>query len=258
MLHGPPEVTGDDMVAAMDSVGVDGALLVSPWTMYRFDASYALEVHDAHPGRFGLIKPVDPRRADVGEVVEEWAGVPGAVGARIMMIRDAAPAPDDPGVNAVLDAGGRLGLPINILCWGLLPLVGDLAARHPNTRIVVDHLGLQQPFEPPAPAEPWADLRLVVELAQHDNVAVKVTGACTLAREPFPYPDIWEPLGRLFDAYGFDRLMWGTDWTRAVELLTYEQGVEAFRVTDRLSAADRAALMGGTLTEIYAWSPSTP
>ena len=44
-LPGPAEVTGDDMVAAMDAVGVDGALLVSPWTMYRFDPSYVLEVY---------------------------------------------------------------------------------------------------------------------------------------------------------------------------------------------------------------------
>ena len=43
-LHGPPQVTGDDMVAAMDAVGVDGALLISPYAMYRFDGSYALEV----------------------------------------------------------------------------------------------------------------------------------------------------------------------------------------------------------------------
>jgi hypothetical protein len=49
-----------DMVAAMDAVGVDGALLVSAFTMYRYDASYALEVHAAHPGRFRVIKPVDP------------------------------------------------------------------------------------------------------------------------------------------------------------------------------------------------------
>jgi predicted TIM-barrel fold metal-dependent hydrolase len=256
VLHGPPEVTGDDMVAAMDAVDVDGALLVSPWTMYRFDASYALEVYAAHPGRFGLIKPVDPRRSDVGEVVEEWADVPGAVGARIMMIRGANPEADDPGLNAVLAAGARVGFPINILCWGVVPLVGELAARHPNTRIVVDHLGLQQPFEPPAPAEPWADLPVVLDLAKHDNVAVKVTGACTLSHEPYPYPDIWEPLGRLFDAFGFDRLLWGTDWTRAVELLTYEQGVAPFRTTDRLSDGDRAALMGGTLTSIYDWAPS--
>jgi predicted TIM-barrel fold metal-dependent hydrolase len=57
-LQGPAEVTGDDMVAAMDAVGVDGALLVSPFTMYRYDASYALEVYAKHPGRFGLIKPL--------------------------------------------------------------------------------------------------------------------------------------------------------------------------------------------------------
>ena len=48
-LHGPPEVTGDDMVAAMDASGVDGALLVSPYAMYKFDGSYALEVYKKHP-----------------------------------------------------------------------------------------------------------------------------------------------------------------------------------------------------------------
>ena len=60
-LQGPDEVTGDDMVAAMDAVGVDGALLISPYSMYRYDGSYALEVFAAYPGRFGLIKPFDPR-----------------------------------------------------------------------------------------------------------------------------------------------------------------------------------------------------
>ena len=50
--------------------------------------------------------------------------------------------------------------------------------------------------------------------------------------------------------------MWGTDWTRAVELLTYEQGVEAFRVTDQLSNSERSALMGETLMSIYSWSPN--
>jgi hypothetical protein len=106
-------VTGDDMVAAMDAVGVDGALLVSPFTMYGYDASYALEVHAAHPGRFGLIKPVDPTDPAVAE-------------------------------------------------------------------------------------------------------------------------------------------------TRAVALLTYRQGVDAFRLTDRLNESERAALMRGTLTRISGWAPSKP
>ena len=49
--------------------------------------------------------------------------------------------------------------------------------------------------------------------------------------------------------------MWGTDWTRAVNVLTYEQGVEAFRVTEELSDSERSELMGGSLTKIYKWSP---
>jgi L-fuconolactonase len=106
------------------------------------------------------------------------------------------------------------------------------------------------------PAQAWTDLPKVLALAAYPNVAIKITGACTLAHDPFPYKDIWDPLGRIFEAYSFDRCLWGTDWTRAVKLLTYKEGVEAFRVTDRLSDGDRAKLMGGTASRIYGWSPS--
>jgi len=74
VLQGPAEVTGDDMVAAMDAVGVDGALLVSPFSMYRYDASYAIEVYTAHPSRFRLIKPVDP--TDAGWPIRSPTGLP--------------------------------------------------------------------------------------------------------------------------------------------------------------------------------------
>ena len=72
-LHGPAEVTGDQMVAAMDAVGVDGALLVSPFTMYGYDASYAREVHAKHRRRFGLIRPVDPGDPAVADTIAAWA-----------------------------------------------------------------------------------------------------------------------------------------------------------------------------------------
>lgn len=256
VLHGPPEVTGDEMVKAMDAVGVDGAILVSAFTMYRFDASYAVSVRNRHPGRFALVKPVDTRNPAVEEVIADWAATEGTVAIRIMMNQDVPEDPADPGVARVLAAAGRHGLPVNLLCWGRLDQVDALAARHPGTRLVVDHLGLQQPFEPPTPAQPFAELPKVLKLAAHENVVVKITGACTLSHQPFPYADIWDPLARIFDAFGLDRCMWGTDWTRAVELLTYAQGVDAFRVTDRLTDADRAVLMGGSAARIYGWTPS--
>jgi L-fuconolactonase len=253
-LRGPAEVTGDDMVAAMDAVGVDGALLVSPFTLYRYDASYALEVYAKHPGRFGLIKPFNPRSEAVAEEIAEWARTPGVVGARLMLTPRSGDA-DDPGLNRILAACATAGIPLNVMCWGHLALVRELARRHPHTQVVIDHVGLSQPFAPPVPPDPFAELPTVVSLAACDNVAIKISGACTLSHQPFPYPDIWEPLGQIFQAFGFDRCLWGTDWTRAVDLLTYEQGVEAFRVTDQLSEAERAALMGGSLVKIYNWSP---
>ncbi len=255
-LHGPAEVTGDQMVAAMDAVGVDGAVLVSPFSMYRYDASYALQVYAAHPTRFRLVKPVDPADPAVPDTIADWAGTEGTVGIRIMLRDEVSTDPADPGLNRVLAAAAQHSLPVNLLCWGRLEQAAQLAARNRNTRLVIDHLGLQQPFEPPPPAEPFADLPKVLALAARDNIAIKISGACTLSHEPFPYKDIWDPLGRIFDAFGLDRCMWGTDWTRAVALLTYEQGVEAFRVTDRLSDRDRAVLMGETLQRVYNWSPS--
>jgi predicted TIM-barrel fold metal-dependent hydrolase len=255
-LTGPAEVTGDQMVAAMDAVGVDGAILVSPFSMYRYDASYAQEVYAAHPGRFGLVKPVDPTDAAVADTIADWARTAGTVGIRVFLPDNASTDPDDPAINRVLALAAQHSLPVNLACTGRLDQAGGLAARNGNTQLVIDHLGLPQPHVPPAPAEPFADLTKLLGLAVHENVAVKVSGACTLSREQFPYKDIWDPLGQVFDAFGFGRCMWGTDWTRAVNLLTYEQGVEAFRLTDRLSDSERAALMGETLTKIYKWPPS--
>ena len=255
-LQGPEEVTGDDMVAAMDAVGVDGALLISPFSLYGYDASYAMEVGEKHSDRFGLIRPFDPDSGAIADEMAEWTGRPGVVGARVMLGAQDFEA-DHPGLNAILAAGGRAGVPVNVMASGKLPLLRDLARRNPDTQVVIDHVGLAQPFVPPPPAEPFADLSNVLSLAECDNVVIKISGACTLSHEPFPYPDIWEPLAKVFDAFGFDRCLWGTDWTRAVELLTYEQGVEAFRVTDRLSGAERSALMGGTLAKIYNWSPGS-
>jgi L-fuconolactonase len=146
-------------------------------------------------------------------------------------------------------------MPVNLHIAGRLDQGLELIRRNPDTQIVVDHLGLVQPHKPPLAAEPWAELPKVLALAKLKNVAIKISGACTLSHEPFPYKDIWDPVSRVIDAFGIDRCMWGTDWTRAVNFLTYAQGVDAFRQTGRISQSDKAKLMGGTLTRIYGWSP---
>src|SRR5438477_12221476 len=119
-LHGPAEVTGNQMVAAMDAVGVDGAVLVSPFSMYRYDASYALEVFAAHPTRFRLVKPVDPTDPAVVDAISDWASTDGTVGIRIFLRDTASTEPGDPAINRVLATAAQDSLPVTVACKGRL------------------------------------------------------------------------------------------------------------------------------------------
>jgi predicted TIM-barrel fold metal-dependent hydrolase len=255
----PDHVTGDEMVAAMDAVGVDGAIFISAFSLYRYDAGYAVEVQRAHPDRFAIVKPVDPDDAAVDDVVAEWKATPGAVGIRIMLWPEAKRDPNDPGLDRIARAAVRHDFPLNVLCWGNLDAGIALIDRHPDTRFILDHLGLMQPRTKPTPAapleQPWGELPKVLELAGRPNVVIKVSGACTLSQQPYPFADIWDPLARVFDAFGFERCLWGTDWTRAFAVVNYEEATKPFLETDRLSAGERAMLMGGACAKAYGWSP---
>ena len=193
----------------------------------------------------------------MADVIAEWKRQPGAVGVRIMLTKDPGRdrPHDHPGFDRIARAAAQHDLPVNVLFWGNVDEGTKLIDRHPNTRFIIDHLGLMQPRTPPAPAEPWADLPKILDLAKRKNAVIKVSGACTLSKRPYPFDDIWDPLKRLFDARGFERCLWGTDWTRAYAVVNYEQAVEPFRQTKRLSESERAMLMGGACAKAYRWSP---
>ena len=252
----PAHVTGDEMVAAMDAVGVDGAIMISPFAMYRYDASYAEEVARRHPTRMAIVKPVDPDDENVADVIAQWKETPGAVGIRIFLREEEKRAADHPGLDRICRAAVEYDLPLNFLFWGRVDEGMQIIDRHPKTRFIVDHLGILQPRVPPAPAEPWADLPKILDLAKRPNAVIKISGACTLSRQPYPFPDIWEPLKRLFDAWGFERCLWGTDWTRAFAVVNYENAVKPFLETKTLSDGERAMLMGGACAKAYGWSPA--
>jgi L-fuconolactonase len=251
----PASATGDEQVAAMDRLGIDGAIFISAFSMYQYDPSYAVEVQKKHPGRFGIVRPVNPDDPAVLEHIAEWKKQPGAVGIRVIVTGEPGRTPSDQGLDKVLKEAVKRDFPVNILCWGNLDAGAALIARHPDTRFIVDHLGIMQPRTPPAPEKPWAELPKVVELAKRKNAVIKISGACTLSKEPYPYNDIWDPLRRIFDAWGMERCLWGTDWTRAFAVVNYEQAVKPFLETKRLSDSERAMLMGGACAKAYRWQP---
>jgi L-fuconolactonase len=254
-ITGPKQVTGDEQVAAMDALGIDGAIIVSTYMTYRYDSSYAQQVLARFPGRFALVKPVDPADPAVAETMADWSAQPGAVGVRVMLAFAEIRDPADPGLNRVLAEGARLGLPVNLFATRCLDEAYALIARNPDTLVVIDHVGLPQTYLRDE-EDVWLDLPKVLKLAELDNVRIKMTGAGTMSQRPYPFDDLWDPLLRIIDAYGTERCMWGTDWTRAIKHLNYEQGVEYFRTTQRLSDSDRAMLMGEAVERTYGWTPS--
>ena len=163
----PPSATGEEQVAAMDKLGIDGAIFISAFSMYGYDASYAVEVQRKHPGRFGIVKPVNPDDP--------------AVLIRVIVLEEPGRNPSDKGLDRVLREAVRHDFPVNILCWGNLGRGTALIDRHPDTRFIIDHLGILQPRTPPAPPQPWADLPKVLELARRKNAVIKVSGVHVVA-----------------------------------------------------------------------------
>src|ERR1700716_1770672 len=127
----PASATGEEMVAAMNAVGVDGAIIVSTFNRYRYDPSYALEVYARYPDRFRVVKPIDPADPGVDDVVANWAKTDGAVGVRLMLREEQISDPTDPRLNRAFAAAGRHGMPVNFLCWGRLDEGAEVVRRNP-------------------------------------------------------------------------------------------------------------------------------
>src|SRR5262249_12505136 len=143
------------MVAAMDKVGIDGAIFISAFSMYRYDASYAVDVQRAHPDRFAIVKPVDPDDPAVGDVIADWKQTPGAVGIRIMLAKEAKREANDPAPAPTRRGAVKHDLPVNIRWGGSVEAGTALPDRPPDPRSITALLAILPPRTPPAPPQPW-------------------------------------------------------------------------------------------------------
>src|SRR5437899_11438852 len=75
--HGLDSAPGEEMIAAMNSAGVDGAIMVSSFSAYEYDPSYALEVYNAYPDKLRVGTPADPTDPAIDDGAAPRAGTPG-------------------------------------------------------------------------------------------------------------------------------------------------------------------------------------
>ena len=128
-------------------------------------------------------------------------------------------------------------------------LAEKVVERFPDQAFVLDHIA--KPFIKEGAREPWAtDLQ---RLARYPNVACKVSGMVTEADWQFWRPaDMWPYLDIVFEAFGPERIMFGSDWPVCTVAGTYEQvaGIVSDYV-DSLSEDEQVAIWGGTAAEFY-------
>lgn len=245
-------VTYQDLLRRMDASGVDAALLVTI-APYAPDNSYALEAAAAHPGRFAVVGRVDLAAADLESRIAGWRAA-GMVGVRLIIGSEAERSTfRSGGFDRLFAACARSRLPLCVYPPGVVPELAPVAERHPELPLVIDHLGLAQPPLMQADPDPFQRLPELLALARFPNVSVKLTGLPTLSRLPFPFEDLLPRLQRLLDAFGPERLLWGSDNTRTEALHRYRQAIDFIALNEGLTSSEKELILGASLRRIFGW-----
>jgi predicted TIM-barrel fold metal-dependent hydrolase len=223
-----PAYLKEHALEEMDAGGVDAAIL-TPHTPWDPNANeLCMEAARAHPDRFAILGNFALDKPESRALVDTWKQRPGMLGCRFTFIGpDQSKWPTDGTVDWLWPAAERAGLPIAMMAANFLPKVAEVAQRHPNLKLILDHLG--RPRGDTSPRDRWANLADVLALARYPNVAMKATGAPSYSDQPYPFRDLHDNLQRLYDAFGPRRWFWGTDitrmpcsWRQCVTLFTEE------------------------------------
>ncbi len=230
------------LLAALDTAGVHGAVLVQAKGAYGYDNSYAADARAVAPDRLVNASIVDMGAPDRIAQLEHWASR-GMLGTRLFNIPAASPAwMDDPATGTVLDRCRELGVRVALcILVGELPLVRTLCALAPDVPIALDHCGF---------VDLLGDTSALDALADVPNLYCKVT---TTMLEPALHVgrDPRDVLERLCEVFGVDKLMWGSDYPQH-HSEPYTSIVDLARHScSRLSAAEQARFLGGTALSFW-------
>ena len=239
----------DDLLKEMDEAGVDAAVIHPPgWDPNSNEL--AVEAAHQHPNRLAILGNFPLDRPENHALVDSWKQRPGMLGFRFTFNQPHQRTwMTDGTLDWLWPAAERAGLPVALAAANFLPAVGQVAARHPGLRLIIDHLGRTGGTKD---AASFANLSELLALAKYPNVAIKATGAPSYSSDAYPYRNIHPYLRQIYDAFGPERMFWGTDITRMP--CTWQQCVTMF--TEELawlSEHDKELIMGRALCTWLNW-----
>jgi L-fuconolactonase len=240
----------EDLSPLLKAAGFAGTVAVQARPTLA-ETDWLLSLANRHDFIQGVVGWVDLCAADVGSQLQQYAEHPKFKGVRHLV-------EDEPDVDFILrpefHRGIRaltdLGLTYDLLIRpGHLPAALKLVQEHPRQYFVVDHIA--KPSIKDRIFLPWqADLE---SLARFDNVYCKLSGMVTRAHwqrwklEEFtPYMDI------VFDAFGMDRIMVGSDWPVCTPVADYGSTIGVVEdYIQRFSPEVREQVLGGNCASFY-------
>jgi L-fuconolactonase len=248
---------------AMDAIGVDIALI-------NAREPFIEAAVKRYPDRFAGYGFAGAEIDDVATFVSGYRDRPGRLALRVK-IGDWATGKVTPefaggALEPIFAAAERFNVPLFLFAGGHPAEVEQTARAYPDLTLIVDHLGLRQRPQTILAGDRWAQLADVNALAKYPNVSVKFCGGPVFSEQQYPFADVWLQLRTMVEAFGPDRLMWASDYTRmrmatrstelaprAEWLTSYLDSLCFIRDTSELSTTDKAALFGGTVRRILRW-----
>jgi predicted TIM-barrel fold metal-dependent hydrolase len=248
----PEPFTIEKLVPLMDEAEVERVVIVPPsWPGDRND--YALEAVQRYPNRFAIMGRIPLHNPQSAAMLPKWKEQPGMKGVRVTFLRNATGWLKDGTADWFWPAAEKAGLPVMFLAPGQSAAFGPIAERHPGLNLIIDHMNLSVEIaQEHKVAEAIAE---TVALAKYPNVSCKISSAPTYSLESYPFRDMFEPLKRVFDAFGPQRCYWGTDMTNSFAKASYKQRIEHFtKELPFLSEQDKDWVMGRAISQRLGWS----
>ena len=245
-------LSAEALLTKMAEAGVDRAVLIPP----AFEGDYndlCLAAARAHPGRFGVMGrlPLDDPRSE--RLLPTWMANEGALGLRFtFFIPSQRRWLDDGTADWLWPAAEAAGIPLMVRSNPeALPIFGQIAVRHPDLKLIIDHLGVGH--------DAWNrddrafdHMDALLRISHHPNIAIKATGLAEYSTAPYPYRNVHKYFEKICGIFGEKRVFWGTDFTRLP--CSYRQAVTMFtEEMPWLSSRNLELVMGGSLSEWLSW-----
>lgn len=250
----PASFTATELLGIANPLGVDRVVLIQHAPYHGYDNSYVLDCAKRYPGVFSVVAMIDERLPKVAARLKKLKQQ-GTRGIRIgptkhadrTLVKDPPKWLEAKGQQALWKAASKLNVAIcPLITPEFLPSLDVMCKQFPDVTCVIDHFGRVDVGQK-------EELKQLTKLARHPNVYVKVSAFYSKGKKAPPHLEVIPMINQVIDAFGPDRLMWGSDCPYQLNNgNTYKDSVALFESRMKgLSKNDREQILRDTAKRVF-------